>query len=209
MPIFSNKFCLLTNNCYLLTNSTKPDLTILSSLYFNNFINYTNNILNFKDDNFNFLHLNEINLFNIIKTYNSYLNFYFTDLEIVSNTQIKENEIILLHLIIINAFLIFIIGIKNNQHSVIDVFKVFNGNYEIIDKCYSTFFNDSFYNSINLNFDHLYSACVSTKNKILNLLNLNNTYTNNINTLINKIKNYLKNSNCKLNYLYFFNVFGN
>lgn len=207
LHFFANNLNLFTKDCYLLLSSTQLDLTLLSSLYFNNFFNYTNNLLNFQPAQLKFEE--NLNIFSLVNNLNKIEKpYYFTDLEILNNINIQYNEIMLLHLILVNAFLTFITEIKNNIPSIIDVYKLAKQNFNLIDKCYTTFFNETIYNSVILNYNSLHDACIKTKSKILSLISLNNTPTINLDKIITKTKEYLKTSNSKLNFLYFFNVFG-
>ena len=209
-PFFSNNLTLLTKNSFLLLNSSVPDINFISCLYFNNFINYSHSLLNFQAVEFNEFDEQELNMTSILNVINNIKQpLFFTDLEICKNTKLNANDLCLLHLILINAFIAFITSIKNNQLGLIDIYKVAKENFNLIDKCYSIFFNETFYNSVILNFNCLYNATIKTKNQILKLLALNNDIpSKNVNIIIDKVKNYLKTSNCKLSFLYFFNVFG-
>ena len=207
LHFFANNLNLFTKDCYLLLTSTELDLTLLSSLYFNNFFNYANNLLNFQPAQLSFEE--NLNIFSLVNNLNKMQQpYYFTDLEILNNVNICYNEFMLLHLILLNAFLTFITEIKNNLPSIIDVYKLAIQNINLIDKCYATFFNETIYNSVILNYNSLYNACTKTKNQILSLISLNNAPTNNIDEIITQTKEYLKTSDCKLNFLYFLNVFG-
>jgi hypothetical protein len=164
-------------------------------------------LLNFQPAQLNFEE--NLNIFSLVNNLNKIEKpYHFTDLEILNNININYNEFMLLHLILVNAFLTFITEIKNNIPSIIDAYKLAKQNFNLIDKCYATFFNDSIYNSVVLNYNSIQDAYIKTKNKILGLISLNNTPTINLDKIIAKIKEYLKTSDSKLNFLYFFNVFG-
>lgn len=204
---FSNNFKLLTKDCFLIVNNPTLDLTLLSSFYFNSLYSYIYNILNgtytYKLNLQNF----EITLFNLIETLNN-VQFKFKDFEIAKLEQIGLIDLPIMHLIIIDAFIVFITAVKNNDLSLIDTFKIAE-DINVVESIYAKYFNTNTYNTIIINFNCLYQSAVKAKENIIQTIKINNNVNlDNFNNIISKTKHYLKNCNCFLNYLYIFNIFG-
>jgi len=210
LPCFINNNKILAKNSFIILSKTILDLNMISSVYFNNFVNYFENIINGIPYLFNMESFNEFSLFKITETLNSFnYDYKFFDINILKDSDIEYNNIGLLHLIITDALIVFLESIKNNQCNLVDVYKIAKNNSALLDKFYANFFNESVYNSIILNFSKLMRIAQKTKENIIQNLNLNyNINLSNIDNLIYKIKTYLKNCNNYLNYLYLFNIFG-
>ena len=119
------------------------------------------------------------------------------------------SDICLVHLIIIDAFLAFIFAIKNNDFSLVDIYKTCNLNYALIDKFYANYNNNITKNAIILNYNTLFKVASKVKEDILQYLSLNNNVNiENTESIIYKLKIYSKESNNFLNYLYLYDIFG-
>jgi len=211
LPCFVNNVNLLTKESYILIENPVIDNNLLSSFYFNNFINYLDCILNFKPSFIETDFKYELTLNSVTDAFNLLDETYkFTDLNIIKDSNINYNEISLLHLIIVDAFLILFSAIKNKQSSLVDVYKVAKNNTKLIEKLYANYNNKTIYNSIILNYNFLNNFTTKTKKNILKNIYLNSDIDySKLDESILKIKNYLKNCDNFLNYLYLYDIFGN
>ena len=208
LPFFCNNHKLLTKDCFIVLNNASIDTTLLSSCYFNNFCINIENLINAQHSYSSMQISNELTLFSLV----DYLNnnqLVFKDLEIAQESNIDLEYLTLLQLLIINAFILFFSAINNNELSLIDCVKATKHNPDLIDKYFAKVFNNDIYNSIIINYDYLNKMALSTKESILKCLYLKNFTIEQIDSIINKTKLYLKNCDGIFSYLYLFNIFGN
>ncbi len=209
-------FSLLSNNVLnkqddtLIQKKNIFDIHSLTSIYFNNFYSYFSSLFTLEDVNTDI----EFNLENI--TRNSIIDklnkmssdVIFEDVKILKKMNIEYNYLALIDLLLINGFLLLISAVRDKSLTLVDVYKATKDDNALIDKFYAMINNDSFTNVIMLNYNYLYKLCDKTKETIKSLLNLANIDKTRIHEIIDKVKNYTKNSeDSYLSYLYLYDVF--
>lgn len=211
LPYFINENNLFEKtNDFLLIRQESVDLNLLSSLYFNNFCNYFIRLVTAQQTKYNNTFFRkEITakdlLLEMDKTQN---NLKFYDIEILKSEKICVENLQLVELVIVDAILIFLNAMKNKELELVDFYKEIKHDERLIDKCYAYINNDILKNLINLNFFCIYNTCQETKTRILEVLQVSNAFKlDNVNSLVNKIKNYCKHCNELFCLLYIYNVF--
>lgn len=197
-------------NDYVVINNSTIDIGVVSSLTFNSFFSYFKNILsmqksyenlNFKDEK-----ITQSNLFKILNENND--GMFFLDIDVLKKCSISYSEILIIDLILIDAFLIFISGIKTGTFTMVDIYKIAKDDIKEIDKFYKLYNSDIFYNLIKLNYNCLYNFCIKTKEKILEYVSFYGIDISLVESLMERVKKYSKEDDFILAYLYLFNVFG-
>ncbi len=206
MPYCLNEKSHKINN-YMATNNVSLDLNMLSSLYLNTFFNYFQNlILGMQEgEYFNILkeEITQQNLFKIIDKLEN--NFFFLDMDIIKKSNAKAEHSAVLDLILINAFIVLITSVKNQNLTLVDTYKVANDNQELIEKFYRMHFNAGFHQLITLNYNCLMNFANKTKEKILEVLSFMNV--DGVDSLLLDLKEYCKNDTGICGYLYLYNMF--
>jgi len=210
LPFFLSDNNKLTKaNDYLLLNFSLFDSSIVASVSFNLFYNYFNNIINFNEN------IKDISIFDCEITSNNVIDslqnlnreIEFLDIKILKECNISYKDLLLVDLLMIDAFYVLISSIKNQTVSMVDVYKVGKDDCKVIDRFYKMFNNDCFKNLIILNYNCLYNYCLKCKQKIISCLSLINVANNEIESLIFKLKNYVKEKDDLCGYLYLYNIF--
>lgn len=194
---------------YLILQSSNVDIKMIISIYFNRFYNFFMGILNCRNNYVDFSFDNkEVTLDGIVHYIQTFEeNASFLDVEIIKNCNIDYEDVVVVDLILINAFLVLITSIKSRSYMLVDVYKSAKDDIQLIDKLYKLYNNDSFENLIILNYNYLYNFCLKTKQKIVEHLNLLKINVDDIDNKIIKIKEYAKQSDDILAYLYLYNIF--
>lgn len=198
---------IMKKNTYLLINGEFFDLSLQSSLYFNKFYNYLYNVVNLKENNIvDFKeNSNTLSLFNKLEHICD--EFVFADLDIISKTNIDCKHLCVLHLILINAFLLILQNVKNKSLTLVDVYKVCKDDYGMLDKFYAMAENELFYTMINLNYNYLINLCLKVKEEILNHFIVCDLSEDEVENIFNELKAYAKNSNNLIGYLFLYDFF--
>lgn len=193
---------------YLLLNDLNIDISMLISVTFNNFYNYFNSLLSMRGY-IPIMFINEdVTFFNVLHCMDSVSNeFEFLDVDIIKNCNICCEDIWLLDLILIDAFLMLINAIKTQNYMLVDVYKVAKENENMIDKFYKMFNSETFKSVIMLNYNCLYNYCLKTKQKIMEYINVVDLEKNKVYEIINKTKQYAKNDDGLMAYLYLYDMF--
>ena len=211
LPYFlnqNNNISLAEN--YLILDAFKVDIELMCCVYFNQFFNYFNNLLSLKNRSFEAEWFSQdITAFNMIKILESVDGEnVFLDIDIIKKYHISYNEIMLVDLLLIDAFLLLIMSIKSQSLSLVDVYKAAKEDNGLIDKFYACSNNDAFFNLVLLNYNCLYNFCVKTKQKIIDCFNVGDVREEQVKIVMKKIKEYAKNDCGICGYLYLFNLFG-
>ena len=190
---------------YLLSTNQILDLCAISSVKFNKFYSYLNELVNFnfsqaKLDYFDSFSDNYLDLNSIDKD----VNFY--DIEILKKTGLSYNKIILVDFIILCGFICVINAISNSTLQLVDCYKSLKEDTALIDKFYALQANNSFIKIVELNINFLTASCNRTKSEILNLIH--DVDQAEIDNILTEIKTFSKQEDTLLNYLYLYNVFG-
>lgn len=92
---------------------------------------------------------------------------------------------------------------------LIDAYKIARTDISIIDKIYAMANNKSFIDMVYLNYNSIFSICNKCKNKIVEILKRETLQKYDIEKLINHVKNYTKNDNNLMFYLFLYDIFEN
>lgn len=197
------------NENYVITNKNVLDVSMMSSLIFNKFFNLIKNLncidLGLADRNFC---IDDIELEQTFKLENINENDEFVDLDILRKCTLNYKSLPVIDMILIDAFLVVFQGIKQQQLSLVDIYKSCREDYDKVDKFYALFENENFSSVVKLNFSFLTGLLLKYKSKIKDCLDVVELDENEIQDVIIKVKDYCKNNNSILSYLYLFNVFG-
>lgn len=210
LPYFlTNKNEIEKTNNVLILDSSKVDISAIASMYFNKFFNYFKGLMNgfydltwFNDAG------EEITQFNVLNQINQLPNhLQFIDIEILRKCEICYADLILLDLLIIDAFLVLLTGVKSKSLMLVDVYKAAKADDKLIDKFYKLHNTEILTNAVILNYNCLYNYCLKSKEKILKLLRFCEVDKNKVNFLIDKIKKFAKEDSGLMGYLYLYNIF--
>lgn len=210
LPYFLNQDNkVVLNENYLLLDDSHVDANMLVSIYFNQFYNYLFNLVNMTNLNFDFSYrLNEVTQFNVMQLIESAdKDFMFLDVEILKKTNLEYKDIALIDLMLIDAFLLLIVSIKQQNFMLVDVYKSAKDDDLMIEKYYRLYNNDVFRNIVMLNYNCLYNYCLKTKQKICEMLSMLEVDKSKVDFVFSQLKNYTKQSDNLTSYLYLFNVF--
>ena len=187
---------------YLFSNDKVMDIGLISSLKFNKFYHYLNEVVrfNFFQAKIDFESDNYVD-FSLVEN-----DFCFYDIEILKKLNIAYDKILLVDFLILCGFSCIIDAISNNSLQLVDCYKSLKEDVKLIDKFYALQANNIFVKIVELNINFLSAYCDKTKEDLLKLLN--NVDKTEIVEILNRIKDYSKNESSLLNYLYLYNVFG-
>lgn len=198
----------LVKNRTIVANSSL-DINIVSSLYFNQFLLRFFDVFslnpNFDFINFSNKEIYQKDIFDLLSSLPEQTQF--ADIYLLKQENLDYQNISLVHLIILNAILIFLQNVRTRELSMVDIYKTERENVSFIDKVYALSHNQTVFEIINLNYHYLTNLAESTKSKILDYLNLDNISAEDVTNVIEKTKNFCKNSNSTLAYLYIYNIF--
>lgn len=197
-------------NDYLLLRSKVVDNNILTSVCFNRFYNLVNSLL-FLEDNYGydealnpFLSTSERveELFNISET------LEFVDVDIIRSAKIEYKYLGIIDVVLIDAFLMIINSVKTNTLSLVDVYKSTKDNHGLIDKFYAMVNNEILKNVIRLNYDQIVKCCTRMRELIITNLNHDLIEKEKLQEIMSKLKDYTKNTDNIMSYLYLYDLFG-
>ncbi|MBO5954626.1 MAG: hypothetical protein J6Q13_01510 [Clostridia bacterium] len=198
-----------SNENFLLINKSQIDLNLISSVNLNMFYNYFKNMLSGQNSIVDFYFNKEITQFNVLNCISEMSeNSFFVDVDILKKCEIDYKDIIIVDLLLIDAFLLLIESVKNQNLMIVDVYKSAKDNVELIEKFYRLFNNDSFIKLVVLNYNCLYKYCQNIKQKIFELIGFCEIEKSIVEEVMAKIKKYSKNDNDLVCYLYLYNIFG-
>lgn len=197
------------NENHLLLENRNLDFTMWASLIFNSFYSYLQNLLNGKSEVVNY------EIFNRQITHNDLIDMIekmpyetiFQDFDILNKQQIDYNDLIFVDLLLIEGLLLLVESIKEKRFTIVDVYKSARDDEQLIEKFYKLYNNDMLFNVVILNYNCIHNFCLKTKQKILELVCFFDFDKCKINSLIDKIRNYAKNSTGLTAYLYLYNIF--
>jgi len=197
---------MLTENIYIFCSHVGVDLNLQASFYFNHFYNYFNKVLkcDYSLNNMDF-EKNIANIFSLQELVKEYIDFEFIDYDILKNTNIEYKKFWLVYLILIDAFIMFLTCVKSKNLMLVDIYKTCKEDYAALDKFYIMANNDAT-SLINLNYNNLLNLCMKTKNKILDCCGVVDISDEMIKFVIKELKEYTKNCNGSLCYLYLYDL---
>lgn len=210
LPFFLNEnFKFQQRNDYLLVDKNFIDLQVFASIDFNNVLSYLKNLLYNEQNvicfNFNNKIISHENIISLINKINE--NTFFLDIEILKKCDISYCDLIFVDLILIDAFIVFLSGIKSGNLMLTDVYKVAKENNEMVDRFFKFQSDETLFNLLKMNYNFLLNIFNKTKQELLEFVNFFEVDKNSIKEIISKIKNYSKQSNNILGYLYLYDVF--
>lgn len=208
--LIGDKSTLLSGENYLLLERKTVDACLISSISCNRFVEYFQNLLNCDDADEKYINFenNKIN-FNLellISNISSNMNFY--DYEILVKSNLDCKSVVLIDLILIDAFMVLLNAVKTQSLMIVDVYKSGKEDMALIDKCYSIIGNDVIKNVILLNYSDLWEFCSKTKQNILSCVGIFNYTKNDFQKSFDLVKSYLKQNDNILSILYIYNIFG-
>lgn len=200
---------ILEKDLYIFTYNDCFDINLYSSLCFNKFYNYLCNVVNLKENKFQVDCWDKgVNNVSIIESFQHLeKDFVFADLDIISKSNLRCEHLYLLHLILIDGFLLLLNNIKNKTLLLVDVYKVCKEDYVMLDKFYAMANNEMFVTMINLNYNYLINLCLKFKEEILSSSKVCDWCENDIEKILFELKDYAKNSNNLISYLYLYDFF--
>ncbi len=208
LPYVLNQENLKTNTEVLIfADNNFLDKPAFCSLFFNLFYNYLLNI--YSQSNFNTdFEIEEISPRNLLSILNALpQNFQFVDVDILRKYNLPYNCLPIVDFVLIASFNAFVIAAKQHTLTMCDIYKSFKENELQINKYYSLMHQDAMLTMIELNFSSLLAKAKQTYAKVLQFLPTD-LAQNELQNVIEQVKNYSKNSNGILNYLYLYNAFG-
>lgn len=194
-------------NFFVLTDSNIIDKPAFSSLIFAKFYNkIMADYLQTEYADFEIEEINQQSLFNILNAVPK--EFKFVDLQILKQQNLPYNQLPIIDLILISGFKIFFDTIKFHNLTMTDLYKYFKDDDAKINKFFELFQNNALCTLVELNYTSITTKLKQTYFKILDFVSSNLT-ENELNFLMESVKNFAKNSDdILLNYLFLYNVFG-
>lgn len=197
-----------SNENYICLEHGRVDMNAITSIYFNRFYNYLNEIVyNGKTEvefDFSSSAVTQTNTLNLLNELGN--SFEFIDLKILIEENIEYKYLPILDYLLITAFVLTISACKSHTLSLVDIYKSSREDYDAIDKFYAMTKNNVLPNLIELNFNMLNLTCTKTREKIKEYL-LVNIEKNILDEMIFKLKHYCKNTDGILGYFYLYNLF--
>lgn len=198
------------NKNFLILSTKKLDIKMLTSVYFNLFYNNCKNLLFQEglqvDTMGTGLQFNAQNLLNFVVNLDK--SFEFIDMKILKKCDLLYSDLFLVHVILLNAFIVLINSIKEKNIMLVDVYKATQANEERIDKLFAMYFGGYFENIVKINCDNLLMCAEQTKRKIIDFNDRLDYSENWLEEVFNKLKLYSKEDEGLLGYFYLFNLFG-
>lgn len=200
---------------FLLLNSKHIDIPMISSINFNIFYNYFKNIIYgqkseiYENEIYSMSYLNhEITPSKMIDCLNKMGDkMSFLDVDILKQGNIEYQDLVIVDLLLVDAFILLIESVKSQNLMLVDVYKSARENNELIEKFYRLYNNEAFTNLIILNYNCLNNFCLKTKQKITEIINFYEVDKSKVEDIIKQVKNYAKNGSDLMSYLYLYNIF--
>ncbi len=206
MPFFLNEnFILCNNNNYLFLTTNQVDVNVLFSIYFNKFYNYLKDIMFKQESNISFdFNISQITQLKILEMLQQENELEFIDVKFLNKFKMDYNNLPLIDFLLLNAFCVLINSLHENNVCLVDIYKSMKDEYKQIDKYYALANNCVFNQIVNLNFLCLKDVLNFSINKLKEFsfaIKLDNN-------VVKNLKEFCKNEDNLLNYLYLYNIFG-
>ncbi len=188
---------------YLMLDKDCIDTQVLPSVYFNRF----NECLQSSEDiniNFEIGNISQDRTIELIESVKERISFF--DIEIISECHIPYRLLPIVDYILISAYAVIIDAVKSKTVGLVDTYKSAREDSELIDRYYAMNQNAILLRLIKLNLDNLSLLVKRTRIELLEHINPQDECE--IESIIMKIKEYLKHSDSLLSYLYLYGVFG-
>lgn len=210
LPYFlSDNHTVSNAESYLILPNNQVDIGLISSTCFNQFFHYVRNVFEcggVLECFNNFQIMNEFSMQKILENLDKEIRF--VDIEIMRKFDVTYNKLPLVDLIILDAFIILLTSIKNQQIMTVDFYKAVRENEALIDKFYLKLNDSSFANITFLNYNYLIKSCKQCKERVVSCLKTCNYTQEDVDEVVEKVKNFSKNDEGIISYLYLYNIFG-
>lgn len=196
---------------YAIIKNNLIDHKIISSVYFNNFYNYLSSLIMLNQSKKEFcFEMQQITHNSLLEILNNLpKNYFFTDFQLIKELDINYENLQIVHLIIIDAFIVFLLKVSKGCLTLVDTYKIARNDPLLVDKIYAKFNNKATMEIINLNAEFLLQRAYDTKEKILNYFYKKEITNENVINIINKIKKHIKHDNNALFYLFLYEILEN
>lgn len=211
LPYYLNgNFVKNNQESFTIVSNGNIDVNVLTSVSVNSFIYYLKNIISqnkpLVDLSYLSKEITHKNILTCIDDVNDDVVFF--DVQILKKYNLQYEKLVLLDLIMIDAFLLFIESVGTKNFSMVDVYKTTKEEYDLIDKFYALFKDDSVKNIILLNYNYLFKYGTLVKEKIINCLTVCDFSQQDVLDIVEIFRDFSKNQNDIFAYLYLFNIFG-
>ena len=180
-------------NNYVISNKNVLDVSMMASLIFNKFFNMVKNLnyidLGAVEKN---IYLEDVELEQSINIEKVNENDEFVDVDILKQCELDYKLLPLVDMVLIDAFLIVFQAIKQQQLSLVDIYKSCKEDYDKVDKFYALFENENFPSVVKLNFSFLTGLLLKYKSKIKDCLDVVELEECEIQHVLTKVKEYCK-----------------
>ncbi len=207
MPFFIEGNRLSQTNNYLFI-SNGIDISLASSVIFNVVYNYLNNLLNQTNAEIDLPALNSVTQDNLIEMLQKQTDLCFVDMEIVKQCNFDTDYLVLVDFLLFKGLEVVINSIIENNLGYVDFYKSIKENYALIDKFFACAYNNIFCEVVKLNKIGI-KMLINKANGLFNEIKAGIIFSNNeIEQIMLGLKDYTKNCNNLLTYLYLYNIFG-
>lgn len=204
-------FYLLENSIqnFILLDRRKVDIGAITSVEFNRIFSIIESLYNSQElEEFDSEISGEITLNKIIKLIeNVPKNTEFIDIKIMKSERIEYRYIGLVDLILIDALYLFLVSIRNRTQELVDVYKLAHNDLSSVDKYYEMFNSNVVTEILNINYSFLFPKIKNARERIKTAIETCKFSNQEIVEIMAKVKNYAKNDNGIVGYLYLYNIF--
>lgn len=134
--------------------------------------------------------------------------FQIYDIPMLKECNIEYRMLPLIDYLLITGIMLLTRSARTHSTMLVDVYKSARDDERLINKFYAMNENNFFLELVNLNYNSLNFACESYREKLKNLLFTDKVAISKLESVTSKIKNYLKNTDGILGYLYLYDIFG-
>ena len=161
------------SNNFVIVEKNVIDVSMVSSLIFNKFFNMMKNLNTVDFDCVDKgVFLEDLNFDVLPQFENLDENDEFIDVDILRKCSLNYKLLPVVDIILIDAFLIVFQAVKQQQLSLVDVYKSCREDYDKVDRFYAMINNENFASVIKLNFSFLTGLLVKYKSKIKDCLDV-------------------------------------
>ena len=186
------------------------DTSAMGSIYFNKAFNSLRNLMTMSSSKVSIEFSPEINNMFILQEMDRLQDskMKFVDVDILKCCGVHYDQLPLVDYILLSALLTLVQGIKSRSLSLVDVYKSAGDDYSMIDRFYAMYNNESLIGLINLNFYYISNMLERTRDKLLDMVSVCcECSESTIDDIIDKIRQYSKQDNGVIGYLYLYNLF--
>ena len=208
LPFFVQDNILSNQANFLILKGPELDMNIFVSCFFNKFYNYLKKLLTNLEINpdfdFEIKNINQKKLIDLLLQ----SDFEFEDLKIIKKCKLDLYCLPIVDYLLLFAFLFLFQAVHNQNLMMVDIYKVMKEDYANLDKFFALANNAAIIQILNINYLELASNTNNILKTIDRFLPFNEQFKFLNNEILEKIKNYAKNENSLLNFLYLFKIFG-